>query len=278
MNTKNNQRINTILYSLLVLAILVPMLGCKADDKTVINRPAPANDTLTEEKPKKEAEAPVDPSAAFAGVWETKDPRAKSSATTEYVRWKIGPAIQKDGQSVGKITDVSDNNKDVANYVLGPKNTITLEYFPALAGNSRTYDYEVSDNGDTITLKGDSPIILKRGSNNSDILKDAETIATNGPWRVDRDLGIKLFGSTDVAVIFATPSKYKEGYGGTMEINDLATGQPPRVWNYTITAKDKVEIKDGNGTKEASYKILNDGKILQIDYVDDTPDLYLTQY
>lgn len=291
---KNNRKTNRALILSAFVALLVAMSGCSSSNSNSSNNSAatPNVNRATPHTQVQQTPTP-NPTDAFSGIWETKDPRAtvSSAATTGYVRWQISPGIQKGEQYTGKITDLSDNNKDVADYILGPKNNITLQFSPSFSsgipslGDSRTYEYEASDNGNTITLKADKPIILKRGSSNTDMQKDAEIIADSakGDWKVDRDVACKIFpamcsSSSDTYVRFDTPSKYNEGYGGDMLFFDSVPTSPLGKWTYTITAKDKAAFNDGKGTKSGSYKILNDGKILQIDFADDSdPDLYLTR-
>lgn len=281
----NNKKMLRTLNLLLILTLLVLMLGCPAaDNKPAVNRPAPSpKDTLTEEKqPEKDKDKEEkNPTEAMAGVWETKDPfvRTQSGGTTEFVRWQISKGTKKDDVYAGRIVDLSNKNLEVADYKLRSDNTISLDVKAGrLKDKSFSYSYKVSDDGNTITLEGDKPIILKRGTSNTDILKDAQTVSARA-YKLDRDVSRKLFNK-QVSVAFEKPTKYKEGYGGTLTFtHQPATGPAQKVadWSYTIIEKEKIEIKDGKGTKEATYKILNDGKILQIDFADDTPDLYMTR-
>ncbi len=109
------------------------------------------------------------------------------------------------------------------------------------------------------------------------MLKDAEIIS-KGIWKIDDATATKMGLNTPATVRFDKPSKYDEGYSGEMQIFSHGTSMPT-IGKYTITAKNKVTINDGKGSKSAAYQILNDGKIFQIDYVDDGDiDLYLTEY
>jgi hypothetical protein len=293
MKTKNNREIKRAIILLAFIALSVAMSGCGGGSSSNNSAATPNVNRDTPQNTQAQQTPTPNPTDAFAGVWETKDPRAtsQSAGTTGYVRWQISPGTQKGEQYTGKITDLSDNNKDVADYVLGPKNNITLEFSPAFSGGpslggSRTYEYEVSDNGNTITLKADKPIVLKRGSSNTDILKDAQAISSGNSWKLDPDVASKIFPSYDKDRIYAefeTPNKYNEGYGGSMKFTEDpppgVTRTPANVadWRYTITSRNKVDINDGKGTKSASYELLNNDKILKIDFADDTPDLYLTR-
>ena len=289
MKTKNNREIKSIIILLTFIVMAVVMAGCTASSNNSaatptpdVNRNAPANVSATQ--------TPTpDPVAALYGEWETNDPDAKSisGVTTEYVRWKINPGVKdQNGLSTGKVSNPDRSNMDIANYKIGPQNSLNLEFVPPARAASASYEYEVSSDGNTLTLKGGGkPIILKRGTSNRDMLNDAQTMADSGKgdWKVDRDVACKVFptmcsSSSDTYVRFETPTKYNEGYTGTMLFFDSVPTSPLGTWKYTITAKDKVEFNDGKGTRSGSYKILNDGKILQIDFVNDSdPDLYLTR-
>lgn len=281
---KNNKQFNRALFFLLALALLVTMIGCGGSAKPQVKRSEPENKLKEEKKDEKKEEKKEEeknPTEAMAGVWETKDPfaRLQSGGTTDFVRWQISKGTKKDDVYNGRIVDLSSKNLEVADYKLRSDNTISLTVKAGpLKGQSFSYSYKVSDEGNTITLEGDKPIILKRGTSNTDILKDAQTVSAKA-YKLDRDVSRKLF-SKQVSVAFEKPTKYKEGYGGKLTFtHQPATGPAQKVadWSYTIIEKEKIEIKDGKGTKEATYKILNDGKILQIDFADDTPDLYMNR-
>ena len=285
MKTKNNREIKRIYILLAFIALSVAMSGCGGG---ATSNNAAATPNVNRDTPNTQAQqTPTpNPADALAGVWETKDPRATgpSTATTQFVRWQISSATKRGEEYVGKVSDLSNNNLDVADYVLRPNNSVTLEFKGSYitGAPSSTYNYEVSDNGNTITLKGDKPIVLTRGSTNTDIQKDAQTIASTPPdWKLDPDVALKMFPTFNkdyIFVVFAQPSKYNEGYGGTMEFHEsYTTPQKVAEWRYTITSRNKVDVNDGKGTKSASYELLNNDKILKIDFADDTPDLYLTR-
>lgn len=277
MKTINNMKTTNFLTLMLVLALLVPMLGCGDSNQATVNRATPTPDTLTEEKPKKEEAAPTpgDPLEAFYGSWEVNK---GGSAGIE--KWNIKRATKKDGDYVGRITDL--NNDDIYSYTIKtqPNNpalgTIGLAGLTPmnLIGKGKTLDYEVSDNGNKITLKDNPEIILKRDSGSADIQQAANKIASLSPWKLNLEAATQMGFSGDTIVMFNSPTKYSNGYGGNMEFTD-STGRIESR-NYIITSKNEVTIKDSIGEKLATYKLESDD-LLVIRYKDEPGILSLSR-
>ncbi len=266
MNTKNMQR---LVNFLLVITFLAAVSACSSSNKNqAVNRPTP---TMTEEKPTA-TPTPNNPSAAFVGEWETNDPRASSGG---FVRWKFGDATKKDNGYTGKVTDMA-NNDDIANYTITEK-TITLEYLPPSSG-SKTYDYKITDEGKTISLQGDKPWVLRKGTSNAEMEKAAETISKHD-WNLDSAVATKMGLAPDTYIQFEPAQKNDRGYGGAMKFIDANTGFPQSdLAQYVITSKENVIITLKSGQKAGTYKILNDEKILQIDFNDPVEsDLFLNR-
>jgi len=269
MNRKNIINMNRTLTLLLVITLLAAFAGCSSSsnkNQTTVNRATP---TMTEEKP---AATPSNPSAAFAGEWETNDPRASSGG---FVRWKFSDGIKKDNGYTGRVTDVGTND-DIANYTITEK-TITMEYLPVSSGTSKTYDYTISDEGKTITLKGDKPFVLRKGTSNAEMEKAANIISSH-QWNLDSAVATKMGLASDTYVEFDAAQKNDRGYGGAMKFYD-SSGMPQNyLAQYVITSKENVIITLPSGQKAGTYKIMNDEKILQIDFNDPTEsDLFLNR-
>lgn len=266
MNTKNMQR---KLNLLLVIAFLAALSGCSVNStqNQTVNRATP---TMTEEKP---TATPSNPSTAFVGEWETNDPRASSGG---FVRWKFGEGTKKDNGYVGKVTDVGTND-DIANYTITDK-SITLEYLPVSSGTSKTYDYKITDEGKTITLQADKPMTLRKGTSNAEMEKAAGIISAH-QWNLDSAVATKMSLAPDTYVEFDAAQKNDKGYGGTMKFYDAATGAPQNyLAQYVITSKETVIITLPSGQKSGTFKILNDEKLLQIDFTDPTEsDLFMNR-
>lgn len=257
-----------LLNLLLVVTFLAVVSGCSvsSNKNQTVNRATP---TMTEEKP---TATPSNPSAAFAGEWETNDPRVSSGG---FVRWKFSDGIKKDNGYTGKVTDVGTND-DIANYTITEK-TVTLEYLPVSSGTSKTYDYTITDEGKTITLKGDKPLVLRKGTSNAEMEKAANTISSH-QWNMDSAVATKMGLASDTYVEFDAAQKNDRGYGGAMKFYD-STGTPQNfLAQYVITSKENVIITLPSGQKAGIYKILNDEKILQIDFTDPVEsDLFLNR-
>lgn len=258
-----------VLILLFVVTFLGTVSGCRSssnsNNQTSVNRGTP---TMTEEKP---AATPSNPSAAFTGEWETNDPRASSGG---FVRWKFGDGTKKDNGYTGKVTDMATND-DIANYTITEK-TITLEYLPPSSG-SKTYDYKITDEGKTISLQGDKPWVLRKGTSNAEMEK-AAGIISNHLWNVDSAVASKMGLAPDTYIEFDPAQKNDRGYGGAMKFYD-STGTPQNfLAQYVITSKENVIITLPSGQKSGTYKILNDEKILQIDFTDPVEsDLFLNR-
>lgn len=255
-----------------VVGLLAAVSGCRSSSNTTnanqaVNRGTP---TVTEEKP---AATPKNPSAAFAGDWETNDPRVSSGG---FVRWRFSDGVKKDNGYSGRVTDVSTND-DIATYIITEK-TVTLEYLPVSSGTSKTYEYVVSDEGKTITLKGDTPFILRKGTSNAEMEKAGIIISTY-LWNLDSAVATKMGLAPDTYIEFDTAQKSDKGYGGAMRFYDATTSTPQTLLaQYMLTSKDSVIITLPSGPKAGTYKILNDEKLLQIDFTDPTEsDLFLNR-
>ncbi len=253
------------------ITFLAAMSGCRtgsSSNQTVVNRPTP---TLTEEKP---TATPGNPSAAFAGEWETNDPRASGGG---FIRWKFTDGIKKDNGYTGKVTDVGNNNQDIYNYTVTEK-TITLEDLPTSSGSSKTYDYKITDEGKTITLSGDKPMVLRKGTSNAEMERSAGIISKH-EWNLDSAVATKMGLAPDTFIEFEPAQKNDRGYGGAMKFIDANTGFPQSdLAQYVITSKENVIITLKSGQKAGTYKILNDEKILQIDFNDPVEsDLFLNR-
>lgn len=272
MDTKIKNTKTHILMSVL-FAFSALALGCGNTVSTTPSSPSPAPTPAEVSKVSEKATASTpapNPVEAFYGEWETKDP-----SSGQFERWKLGTAEKEGSEYVGRITDLS-NNVNVGKYKVGTSDkSITLE----LAGNqnaSLTYDYEISSDRNTITLKGSNPIVLKRGTDNADMLKDVETFY-NGVWKMDDATANSLNYTPPVEVVFEKSNKYDEGYSGEVRIFEIGAGNVIEN-KYVIPSKNKITIADKNGSKSAKYEIMNNGNILKIDYEDPgSPDLFLNK-
>jgi len=266
INVLNTSRILSLLLAVTFLAVLSGCSVSSNQNQATVNRATP---TMTEEKP---TATPSNPSAAFAGEWETNDPRASSGG---FVRWKFSDGNKKDNAYTGRVTDMATND-DIANYTVTEK-TITLEYLPVSSGVSKTYDYKITDEGKTISLQGDKPWVLRKGTNNAEIEKAANIISSH-QWNLDSAAASKMGLAPDTYIEFEPAQKNDRGYGNTMKFFD-STGTPQNyLAQYVITSKENVIITLPSGQKSGTYKILNDEKILQIDFTDPVEsDLFLNR-
>ncbi len=267
INVLNTSRILSLLLAVLVFTERTGWTSRSGTNQTVVNRATP---TMTEEKP---TATPSNPSAAFAGEWETNDPRASAGG---FVRWKFSDGNKKDNAYTGRVTDMATND-DIANYTVTEK-TITLEYLPVSSGVSKTYDYKITDEGKTISLQGDKPWVLRKGTNNAEIEKAANIISSH-QWNLDSAAASKMGLAPDTYIEFDPAQKNDRGYGNTMKFYDAVTGAPQNfLAQYVITSKENVIITLPSGQKAGTYKILNDEKILQIDFTDPVEsDLFLNR-
>lgn len=258
-----------------LIALSVAMSGCGGSST---NTNSAATPDANRSAPSTTAPTPApDPAQALFGEWETDNPDARtiSGGTTPFVRWKINPGVKDtNGVYTGKLTDPDRSNLDLANYKIGPQNIISLEFINSTPPRSATYDYEVSSDGNTLTLKtGSNPIILKKGTANRDILKDADTIHNSGGrWEPTPNTATILNGKFSLKVdhiVFDKPIPSGEGYGGDMKFVDLSAPSP-KMGKYIVTAKNSVILDIGAGRTPAKYTLEQNGDILKINLPDGT--------
>lgn len=275
MNTKSNQDIKRTFILLAFVVLAAAMSGCVINsgnnnaaatpnvNTSNVNSSTPQN-TQAQQTPT------PNPVEAFYGEWETKDP-----SSGQFERWRLGTADKEGSEYVGRITNLS-TNANLGKYKVGISDkSITLELAGAQSG-SFTYEYEVSPDRNTITLKGSNPIVLKRGTANADMLKDVETFY-NGVWKLDDAAAKSLNYTPPVEIVFERSNKYDEGYSGDVRLFEISTGSIAEL-KYIIPSKNKIKISDRNGSKSATYEIMNNGNILKIDYEDPgSADLFLTK-
>jgi hypothetical protein len=288
MNIKNNQKTQNTLILLLILTTLsVLALGCSSSN-TPPNNPSPSPTPTVEKKLAENSPSPTptpkNPAEAFYGEWETKD---KNSGNFQTV--KFGTATQKGNDYVGTYTDVN-TKKDLSEYTVKPNNTLTLLDLPGTttAGQSFTFEYEVSGDGNTITLKSNPPTVFRKGTSSADILKDVNTITTGGDWKVDnktvanlsnQSLGIR---NAPAVIKFLPGQKVDAGYTGLMvffqeaQPNSGAFNDMVLEGKFTIGSKDNVKINLGSGDNSAKYTLLGDN-VLRIEFVNGDPPINLTR-
>ena len=284
MRTKDNREMHRIFTLLVFVALAVTMLGCRDSSNNNSSSSSNTSNTASQNQVTPVQPTPtVNPVDAFVGTWETSD-----LTSPNYLSLRIGSASKNGDDYAGKITNTATND-DVADYSIREKSReITLNFKPPFVsslGSSSTYEYEVSGDGNKITLKGNKPIVLEKGSKNAEILRDVEIIANLAgkykSWAIaDGNVASKLFPSTSATILvnFEAAQKYNEGYRGKIVFVDASSGGTLAEWTYTIPTKNKMEINDGKGTKSATYKIRDDEKQMDIDFVNagDT-DLYLVR-
>lgn len=264
MNKKDDQKLKIILNLLPILILIAMVLGCGGTNQSVANKPdpSPANTPTEEKKPEKETaeKSPVEP---FYGNWETKDP-----TTGQFERWKFGTAEKEGSEYVGRITNL-DTNVNLGKYRVGTSDkSVTLEL--SAGQGSLTYDYEIAPDGSKITLKGNNPIVLTRGTSNADIIKDAEIIAdlNKSNW--------KLSDGREVFFVFdKSTAQYDSGYAGMLQfVNPNGTKETKQ---FTITSKNKIVIKDDMGQRAASYDLQNNGDDMIITFDKSGEKLYFSR-
>lgn len=272
MTTKDNRGMHRIFTLLVFVALAVTMLGCRDSSNNNSSSSNTSNTVSQTQSTPTQPTPTVNPVDAFVGTWETSD-----LTSPNYLSLRIGSATKNGDDYVGKITDTSTNN-DVADYSIREKSReMTLNFKPPFVssqGSSSTYEYEVSGDGNKITLKGNKPIVLEKGSKNTEILRDVAILANLGgkyrDWVIaDANISQKIFPSVSsmIAVKFDAAQKYNEGYRGKMLFIDTGSGGTVAEWTYTIPSKNKIELNDGKGTKSATYKIRDDEKQMEIDFV-----------
>jgi hypothetical protein len=271
MRTQDNREMHRIFTLLVFVALAVTMLGCRDSSNNNSSSNNTSNTVSQNQAPPVQPTPTVNPVDAFVGTWETSD-----LTSPNFLSLRIGSSTKNGDDYVGKITDTATND-DVADYSIREKSReITLNFkspFVSSQGSSSTYEYEVSGDGNKITLKGSKPIVLEKGSKNTEILRDVAILANLGgkykSWAiVDGNISQKLFPNIQqpILVNFEAAQKYNEGYRGKMLVMD-AVGGAVAEWTYTIPSKNKIEINDGKGTKSATYKIRDDEKQMEIDFV-----------
>jgi hypothetical protein len=289
MNTKKYPKIqNTINLLLVLTALSVLVLGCSSSNTPPNNAsPSPTPTPTTPPTPSPTTAASPTPTPknlaeAFYGEWETKD-----SASGNFITVKFGSATQKGDDYVGTLTAVN-TKQDLAEYKVKPNNNVTLLWLPgtAVAGQSFTAEYEVSGDGNTLTIKENPPIVYRKGTTNADIQKDVDII-TIKDWKIDDNTVNSLnkqFGGyfpvdpTSV-VVFFPGQQVDAGYTGPMFFyqnygNELKGMEPSR---YIITSKNNIKINiRGVGEKAAKYTLLGDN-VLRIEFSNGDPAINLTR-
>lgn len=285
MKTKNNKGIKRTFIFPAFVALTAALLGCgggatgnNSAATPNVNRDTPAN-TQAQSTPT------PDPVQAVYGAWETDNPDAIAASGTppgatqqSFVRWTVNPGVKdQNGVYTGKITNPDQKNMDLANYKIGPQNTISLEFLPPAPAGSSTYSYEVSPDGNTLTLKtGNKPIILKRGTTNRDIQQDAQTIASK-IWAPTPNTQTAISNKYNLyfdTAEFANAIPSGEGYGGAMELYQQTGSAGGRslvkTGSYIITSKGKVTLDIGAGKTPANYSIKQNGDLLEISFPDNS--------
>ncbi len=281
MRIKSNREMHRIFTLLVFVALSVAMSGCGGSTTTTSNNNSAATPEVNRNAPQTQAQqTPTpDPVQAIYGEWETdnQDAKTMSGASTQFVRWKINPGIKdQNGLYTGKLTN-PDTNADLANYKFGPQNTVNLEFVPPAPAGSKTFDYEVSSDGNTLTLKtGNQPILLKRGTTNRDILADVAKISTASlgaspiwePISNTKSLIKNKYNQDVDQVQFASATLSGEGYGGRMVLLNL--GSPVGDGTYIIPSKNNVTLDMRSGKTQAKYALEQNGDILKITFGDGT--------
>lgn len=283
MTIKGNGEIQRIFTLWVFVALSVALSGCGGGSSPSSNNSAATPD-VNRNAPQTQVQATPtpDPVQAIFGDWETDNQEARnmSGATTPFVRWKIQPAVKdQSGVYTGKLTDPDRSNVNLADYKIGPQNTMTLEFLapPAPAKISTTYEYEVSSDGNTLTLKtGSQPIILKKGTANRDILTDVAKISSPSPgappnWEPlsnTKDSIKNKYGKVVDLVRFDNALPSGEGYGGQMQF--LLSGAPVQTGSYIISSKNTVTLDIGAGRTPAKYALEQNGDLLKITFSDGT--------
>lgn len=298
MNKKNNRNIKKFYNLILIVAFLAALSGCNSTDKSQTN----ANQAVITPTPQTTqavpAATPDNPTLAFAGAWETTYdmskimpgyPSASTGAVGQFAQWRLSEGVKKGDEYVGKVTN-EGNNENIAEYTVAGK-TITLKFLPVAgmqntgatqtSGTSRDYEYEISNNGNTLTLKGRDPIVLQKGSGNSDMETVSFIISNKVDWTLSPPRSIDPNKPDAYYITFDTAQKFDNGYGGKMEFwnedpnNPNAPHTVVATGQYLLTSKDNVTITLG-GPKSATYKLI-DNRVLQIDFTDpNEKDMVLT--
>jgi len=291
MNTKKNPKIqNTINLLLVLTALSVLVLGCSSSNTPPNNAsPSPTptlTPTLTPTPSPTTAASPTPTpknlAEAFYGEWETKD-----NTTGNFITMKFGPATQKGDDYVGTMIDVT-TKQNRAEYTVKPNNNVALLFLPGttMAGQSSTFEYEVSSDGNTLTIKSNPPEVFRKGTTNADILKDVDTITKGNDWKIDGNTVNSLnnqhggFFPVDPTVVQFFPGQQVDaGYTGPITFwqnrtTELTGMNPSR---YIITSKNNIKINlRGEGEKAAKYTLLGDN-VLRIEFSNGDPAINLTR-
>lgn len=244
MKTKNNLKTqNTINLLLVLTALSVLVIGCSSVNNTPPNNVAPSpTQASSPTQAASTTPTPKNPAEAFYGDWETKD-----NASGNFVTTRFSTATQKGDEYVGTITEVG-TGQDVFTYTVKPNNNITLLPLPGVpgAGISHTYEYEVSGDGNTLTIKSNPPDVFRKGTSNSQIQKDATTLAT-GAWRSASDQ-TRMLALTNA-------KQFDKGWNGNYLIT--VNGAPDEQGTFAITNAGKITLTpdSSGGSTEFSYKI-----------------------
>jgi hypothetical protein len=230
--------------------------------------PTPAPSPTQEKTVASPTPTPKNLAEAFYGEWERED-------NGKFTTVKFSSATQKGDDFVGTMIDVN-TKKNTANYTVQPNNNVTLTILPGNpnAGESYTVEYEVSDDGNSITLKRDPPQVFKKGTSSADILKDVTTISTLPDWKPDAQARSYFEVPPAITLLhFGKAIKYDEGYTGDITGYD---GAVQTLGKYTITSKGKITTSHNGNKKSAKYTLVGDN-ILRIEFTDGGSALNFTR-
>ena len=286
MITKRKPKFQNSINLLLVLtALSVLVLGCSSSNTPPNNAsptPTPAPSPTQEKTVASPTPTPKNPAEAFYGEWETKDINSGNFITV-----KFGTATQKGDDYVGTLTDVN-TKQNLSEYTVKPNSNVTFLYLPgtARAGQSSTFEYEISGDGNTLTIKSNPPEVYRKGTSSADILKDVNTITMGGDWKMDDKTINSLnkqyggfFPVNPTVIKFLPGQQVDAGYTGQMifyqnystELKDM---EPSK---YIITSKNNIKINiHGDGEKAAKYTLLGDN-VLRIEFSNGDPAINLTR-
>lgn len=293
MKTEISREPRRIFILLIFIALLLAMSGCggstnQSNANQTVNRGTPQNSSA------QESPTPSNPTAGLAGAWETTYdisniipgyPSSTAGTGNQFAQWRFSEGIKKGDEYGGKVTNEL-NNENIADYSIAGK-TITLTFLPVssgtttTSGTSRNYEYEISDNGNTLTLKGRDPIVLRKGTGNSDMENVSYVISNKVDWMIRPALTMNSSSPDADYVTFETARKSDQGYGGRMTFYTDNPSYPPpgdivEIGQYLLTSKDKVTLTFLGGPKSGTYKLI-DNKVLQIDFTDpNEKDMVLT--
>lgn len=277
MKTKNNQKTQRFFTLLGCIALLAGLSGCSSNNSNNSNSSATPNVNRSTPQNTQAQQTPTpNPADALSGIWETRDNRVKPpTATTDFVRWRMNYAKEDKGVYSGDVTDVT-SNQNVGTYTIYPNKSIKFDT-PSIKTFSSTYDYDASADGNTLTLKTDTnPIVFKRGSTNTDILKDADTIHNSGntwePTNNTKTIIKDVYKITVDYAVFEKPIPSGEGFGGGLLLGEGTVTSPiaTKPGKYIITSRNAVTLNIGAGNTSAKYALEQNGDILKINFNDGT--------